>query len=106
MNKFKKVVKKRRIKEKVLKRRKMNVPALGLEKHRLSPTGMPTSRDGTKEKIVDHLQQKKLIDGWKRLLTTSLKVSKTSLTLCLLLGMSLQLLILTQALKRLQLSRD
>ena len=52
-SKNKKVVKKRRIEEKVLKRRKTNVPALGLEKHRLSLTGMPTSRDGTKEKIVE-----------------------------------------------------
>ena len=52
-SKNKKVVKRRRTKEKVPKRRKMNVPALGLEKHRLSLTGMPTGKDGTKEKIVE-----------------------------------------------------
>ena len=46
-------VKKKMTKEKVPKRRKMNVPALGLEKHRLSLTGMPTGKDGPKEKIVE-----------------------------------------------------
>jgi len=52
-SKNKKVVKKRRTKEKVPKRRKMNVLALDTEKHRLSLTGMPTDKDGTKEKIVE-----------------------------------------------------
>ena len=58
------------------------------------------------KKIVDRSHLKRLKTGLRNLLLISLKVSKSSLILCLLFAMSLQLLILTQVSKLLVSSKD